>query len=106
MPVTIAERKAREAYDRLNPWRPMKEARPDGTICELLFSDMVGSFDADQRRYFLDASGDWYSLDPPQCFSRLTTRITNWRPAWVKLTPERRNLIKTRSERKPSWSIG
>jgi hypothetical protein len=64
-PVTIAERKAREAYDRLNPWRPMKEPRPDGTVCELLFSDIVGSFDADQRRYFLDTSGDWYSLDPP-----------------------------------------
>ena len=99
--MTIAERRAREAYDRLNPWRPMKEARPDGTICELLFSDMVGSFDADRRRhYFLDASGDWFCIDPPMQLSRLVTNITSWRPAWVKLTPERRNLIKQRTERK------
>lgn len=45
--MTIAERKAREAYDRENPWRPMSEAKPDGTVCELLFCDLVGSFDAD-----------------------------------------------------------
>lgn len=98
--MTIAERKAREAYDRVNPWRPMNEARADGTICELLFSDMVGSFDADQRRhYFLDAAGDWYSIDPPE---RVCRPVTSWRPAWVKLTPERRHLIKKRSER--NWA--
>jgi hypothetical protein len=95
--MTIAERKAREAYDRLNPWRPMKEAKPDGTICELLFSDMVGSFDADQRRYFLDTSGDWFRIDPP---ARIFSAVMSWRPAWVKLTPERRSLIKQRTERK------
>ncbi|AOF91985.1 hypothetical protein [Sinorhizobium sp. RAC02] len=104
--MTIAERKARETYDRANPWRPMKEAKPDGTICELLFSDLVGSFDADQRRYFLDASGDWFCIDPPERISRIITKVTNWRPAWVKLTAERRNLIKTRSERRFSCSVG
>lgn len=95
--MTIAACKAREAYDRLNPWSPMKEAKPDGTICELLFSDMVGSFDADQRRYFLDTSGDWFRIDPP---ARIFSAVTSWRPAWVKLTPERRSLIKQRTERK------
>ena len=95
--MTISERKAREAYDRLNPWRPMQDAQPDGTICELLFSDMVGSFDADQRRYFLDASGTWFCIDPP---GKVFSAITNWRPAWVRLTPERRNIIKKRTQRK------
>lgn len=99
--MTIAERKAREEYDRLNPWRPMKDAKPDGTICELLFSDMVGCFDNEQRRhYFLDVSGDWFCIDPPERMSRIITKITNWRPALVKLTPERRNVIKRRSERR------
>jgi len=96
--MTIAERRAREAYDRVNPWRPMNEARADGTICELLFSDMVGSFDAEQRRhYFLGVAGDWYSIDPPE---RVCRPVTSWRPAWVKLTPERRHLIVAKAERK------
>ncbi|MCP8894280.1 hypothetical protein KYK29_05010 [Shinella daejeonensis] len=89
--MTIAERKAREAYDRVNPWRPMKDAKADGTICELLFSDMVGSFDTDPRRYFLDASGKWFRIDPP---GPIYKAPTSWRAAWVKLTPERRTLIK------------
>jgi len=92
--VTIAERKAREAYDRVNKWRPMVEAKVDGTICELLFSDLVGSFDAEQRRhFFLDASGDWFCVDPPE---RVNRTVTSWRPAWVKLTLERRHIIKQR----------
>ncbi|WP_439618332.1 hypothetical protein [Shinella sp.] len=99
--MTIAERKAKEAYDRVNPWRSMQEAKADGTICELLFSDMVGCFDAEQHRYFLDNSGDWYCIDPP---GRVQRPATSWRPAWVKITPERRILIKTKSERKSSWA--
>jgi hypothetical protein len=95
--MTIAERKAREAYDSVNPWRPMREAKPDGTICELCFSDLVGTFEADRLRYFLDASGTWYCIDPPGSAYRTPT---SWRPAWVKMTPERRNIIKRRAERK------
>ncbi len=95
--MTIAERKSREEYDRVNPWRPMNEAKADGTICELLFSDMVGNFDADPHRYFLGSSGDWYCVDPP---ARVWRPATGWRPAWVKMTPERRNLIMKRAERK------
>lgn len=52
--MTIAERRDREAYDQLNPWRPIGEAKADGTVCELLFNDMVGGFDAERFRYFLD----------------------------------------------------
>ena len=89
--MTIAERKEREAYDRMNPWRPMPDAKPDGTVCELLFSDMVGCFDADPRRYFLEHDGRWYRVDPP---GLCQLDPMNWRPAFARLTPERRHHIK------------
>lgn len=97
--MTIAERKAREAYDRENPWRPMKDAKADGTLCELLFQDMVGSYDADEAQYFLTSSGDWYRLNPP---AKVFNRTMNWRPARIILTPERRAVIIRQSER--DWS--
>jgi hypothetical protein len=89
--MTIAERRAREEYDRLNPWRPLCEAKPDDTVCELLFCDLVGSFDADPARYFLDFDGDWYRIDPPAV---VFPPPMNWRPAFAKLTPERRHYLK------------
>lgn len=89
--MTIAERRAREEYDRVNPWRPMCEARPDGTVCDLLFSDMVGCFDADPGRYFLDHDGDWYRIDPP---GRCHFTPINWRPAFARLTPERQHYLR------------
>lgn len=92
--VTIAERKAREAYDRLNPWRNMCDAKSDGTVCELMFPDMVGHFDGEQYRYFLDPAGDWYRIDPPM---KMMQRPMNWRPAVVKITPERRHLTKRKA---------
>jgi hypothetical protein len=94
--MTIAERKAREAYDRENPWRPMSEAKPDGTVCELLFCDLVGSFDADPGRYFLESEGNWFQVDPP---GRVYRTPMNWRPAFAKLTPERRHYLKKQAER-------
>ena len=89
--MTIAERRAREAYDRENPWRPMCDARPDGTVCELLFCDLVGSFDADHRRYFLDPDGRWYQVDPPEL---VCATPMNWRPSYARLTVERRHYVK------------
>lgn len=93
--MTIAERQAREAYNRENPWRPMKDAKADGTICELLFNDMAGDFDTEGLHYFLDADGRWYRIEP---LSRVWLKPINWRPAYVRLTPERRNLLKRRIE--------
>ncbi|KQT03195.1 MULTISPECIES: hypothetical protein [unclassified Rhizobium] len=95
--MTIAERKAREAYDRANPWRPMSEAEADGTICELQFSDMVGSFDADSRRYFLTATGDWFQIDPP---AQVYKPPMNWRPAQLKMSLERRAVVIRESQRR------
>jgi hypothetical protein len=95
--MTIAERKERERIDRENPWRPMKDARPDGTICELLFNDMVGDFPT-ALHYFLDADGSWYRIDPPEQVSPWPYPM-NWRPAYVKMTPERRAVVKRRAQR-------
>jgi hypothetical protein len=81
--ITIAERNAREAYDRTSPWRPMSKAKPDGTVCEPLFCDLVGSYDADPRRYFLDHGGNWCRIDPPEkVFKRPSTgarSMRSWR---------------------------
>lgn len=98
--MTIAERKAREAYDRENPWRPMYEAKPDGTVCELLFSDLVGNFDADPGRYFLDVDGNWYQVDPP---GKVYRPAMNWRPAYAKLTVERRHYLKKQADVRRYW---
>jgi hypothetical protein len=91
--MTIAERKAREAYDAENPWRPMCEAKPDGTVCELLFADLAGNYDTDAYRYFFDPDGNWYRIDPPEMVYPWPSPM-NWRPAYARLTPERRNYIR------------
>ena len=94
--MTIAQLKARQAYDRMNPWRPMPDAKPDGTVCELLFNDMVGCFDADPGRYFLDHDGRWYRIEPPGACPRIAI---NWRPAFAQITPERRHHLKQQARR-------
>lgn len=93
--MTIADRKAREAHDRENPWRPMHEAKEDGLICNLLFDDMAGHHSPEDMKYFLHADGYWYRIDPPE---RIWRKPMNWRPAYVRMTPERRALIKKRYE--------
>ena len=89
--MTIEERRAREEHDRENPWRPMSTAKPDGTVCELLFNDMKGDYRVDSH-YFLDTDGKWYRINPPEKVSIAT--IMNRRPAWTKLSPGRRANIK------------
>lgn len=95
--MTIAERKAREARDRENPWRSLSSAKADGTICELRFNDMAGDFPVDHH-YFLDSDGEWYRISPPEKVS--WPRPIEWRPAYVQLTPERRSYIKRQSEQR------
>ncbi|RWO50393.1 MAG: hypothetical protein EOS12_05710 [Mesorhizobium sp.] len=95
--MTIDERRAREQMDRENPWRPINTAiRGDGLICELLFNDMVGEFAAEGSHYFLDSDGRWFRIDPPKSIF-LNPQPINWRPAYVRLTPERRAILKQRS---------
>lgn len=93
--MTIAERKAREARDRENPWRPLSTARADGTICELRFNDMMGDYPVDHQ-YFLDSDGHWYRINPPDI--AISPRPIEWRPAYVRLSPERRSYIKRQSQ--------
>ncbi|ULJ74411.1 hypothetical protein [Rhizobium gallicum] len=95
--MTIKERQEREAHDRENPWRPMNTANPGGLICDLLFDDMAGHYAIERLQYFLDADGSWYQIDPPR---RVYFPVPiNWRPSYVHMTPERRNISKKRAER-------
>lgn len=59
---TIAERKARLAYDRENPWMPIMQAAPDGTVCELQFWDVMGNFDGGEHRFILVPRPRWRCL--------------------------------------------
>ncbi|MBB3355318.1 hypothetical protein FHT70_005279 [Rhizobium sp. BK049] len=55
---------------------------------------MAGHFAAEGLQFFLDADGDWYQIDPPRRV--YLPNPINWRPSYVRMTPERRNLIKKR----------
>ncbi|MBY5374217.1 hypothetical protein [Rhizobium leguminosarum] len=93
--MTIKERQEREAHDRENPWRPMDTApRGTGLICDLLFDDMVGHFATEALQYFLDVDGRWYQIEPPR---RIYEQPMNWRPSYVRMRPERRRIVKQRS---------
>ncbi len=82
----IDERRAREAYDKANPWRSMAEGVPVGTVCEILWSDMETTRD---RLFILHEDGAWYQIQPP---SRNYRSAMNWRPAQPprKLDPAKR----------------
>lgn len=90
--MTIAERKAREAHDRENPWRPMSERPPVGLICDLQFSDMMGNFPAAEScKFFLDGDGRWYRMGAG---SDHVPKPMNWRPAYCFLPVERRVVFR------------
>jgi hypothetical protein len=90
--MTIKERMERDAYDRVNPWRPACEAKPDGTICELAFSDLVGTSDQGSARYILHTDGKWIRIDihPPKTVYR---KPTCFRPVFARLSTFRRQTI-------------
>jgi len=93
--MTIRERQEREAHDRENPWRPMNTApRGTGLICDLLFNDMAGQFATEDLQFFRDADGRWYQIEPAKPVYSVPI---NWRPSYVHMTIERRNLIKKRA---------
>lgn len=94
--MTIAERKAREAHDRENPWRSMTDRPPHGLICDLLFDDMAGHYAVEGNRFFLDADGRWY---PAGNGSMPFASPINWRPSYCFLTPERRAWLRSVAER-------
>lgn len=77
--MTIAERKARDAYDRENLWRQIATITDDmiGVIIELRTSYQGMSKDQGHRRYFRDITG-WYQIEPPEKLWRWAL-VIQWR---------------------------
>lgn len=94
--MTISERKAREAYDRENPWRPVAEAKPGPDICELRVSDAVGLTDMGNARFILHEDGNWYQIEPPRRGPFF--RITEFRPTGSTLSAHRLRSVLRRAE--------
>lgn len=88
---TIAERKARIAFDKANPWRPVSEACVDGAVCELQFSDMVGHIDSGHRRFVLLGLDRWkrqvwWQINPVES---VIARPMSFRENGAKVTEEK-----------------
>jgi hypothetical protein len=97
MKTKIDERREREQFDRENPWRSMAEAVSDGSVCELLFSDMAGNTASRPALYFLHDDGrTWYRVDQP---GKAFRRPMNWRAFGKTLTPEDRRKLILREQR-------
>jgi hypothetical protein len=91
--MTIAERQAREAHDRENPWRNMNEPRRPGLICNLQRNDMAGHFDPE--RLYVEIDGRFWDIE--SAFP-VYEHVVHWRPAHVVMTPERQRVILRRYE--------
>ncbi|KQZ25834.1 hypothetical protein ASD50_20640 [Mesorhizobium sp. Root552] len=123
--MTIAERQAREAYDREHPWRHISTFTEDmfGMICELRLSydrehpwrhistfteDMFGMIcelrlsyqgmatDQGHRRFFRTNDG-WYQIEPPEELWRYAP-IIEWRPTGTRLAEHRQRSVIRRAE--------
>ena len=94
--MTIAERKAREAYDRENPWRPIRQAKPGPDICELRGSYFGAATDFGLRRFFMHDDGHWYEIERPGRMSGW--RFMEYRPTGFSLSPERLRSVIRRAE--------
>ena len=96
--MTIAERRAREAYDRQNPWRHISTMTDDmiGMICELRINYQGMATDHGHRRFFHD-SNEWYQIEPPEKL-RLWGPIIEWRPTGTRLSEHRQRSVIRRAE--------
>jgi len=94
--MTIAERKAREAYDRENPWKPRTIATPSGIICERRGSYFGAATDFGHQRFFLNDDGHWYKIEPPQRMSGW--RFMEWRSTGTQLSEHRQRSVVRRAE--------
>lgn len=94
--MTIAERKAREAYDRVNPWRPIRQAIDElpGTVCELRFTDALGGVaDFGLSRFFFE-DDEWWCIAPAKTVSQ---RLVEYRPTGETISQGKRDLIMLRA---------
>ncbi len=98
---TIAERKARHAYDKAHPWRPVSEATRVGEICELQFSDMVGHIDSGHRRFVLLGLDRrkfqvWWQINPDES---VVARPMSFRETGAKITEEKLRRLRHLADR-------
>jgi hypothetical protein len=56
-------------------WRPMSEAKADGTVCDIRFRDNLGSYEL--SGCFLHDDGEWYLIEPPTLINK---KPVSWRP--------------------------
>lgn len=94
----IDERRAREEYDRQNPWRSMEEGVPQGLVCELLYDDLETSR---ERLFFLHEDRKWYRCDSSGLGGG-SRKPMNWRPATPqrRLNPTKRGEIVTEASKR------
>lgn len=58
-------------------WRHPKEAKADGTVCELRGGNSLGPYPIPGAFFFHD-DGNWYRIEPP---TLIVAPIHSWRPA-------------------------
>ena len=89
--MTIAERKARERYDREHPWQPIASLDDSmiGMICELRVSVYSAVADMGRNRYFWTGS-KWYLIEPPE---RGPGSIMEFRSTGIRLDERRQRLV-------------
>jgi hypothetical protein len=94
--MTIAERRAREEYDRKNPWLPIGEAQEDGSICELRVSHHGAAADMGAARFFLH-EGKWYRIEPPKVVHRFEP-LVEYRSTGFTIAKHRMRSVIARAE--------
>ncbi len=104
--MTIAERKAREAYDRANPWLPLSKMSPEfhGRVCELRMTMFSAPQEMGFRRYFFDGE-HWYQINPPRQLSPYEA-VVEFRPRGPILPPARQRSVIEQSDGKYEYRGG
>lgn len=59
----------------MKDWRPVSEAREDGTRCYLRFRDALGYYEGKAECVLHE--GRWYQIEPPML---IEGPVASWRP--------------------------
>ena len=70
----------------MSEWKPVSDARADGTLCSLLFWDAFGPYEG-KGPFFLHDDGHWYRVDPPTRVAQ--GKVSRWR-IFTSPTPEKK----------------
>ncbi|MER8882612.1 hypothetical protein [Mesorhizobium sp. M0816] len=90
--MTIDERRERERLERENPWRPIGEAKPDGSICELRMNNLT---ELGRHRFFLH-EGRWFRIEPPGV--SYYEGLVEFRPTGFTISKDRQASVIERSD--------